>query len=90
MDAQADFLQGFLGVEIFPLAVVGHEFFFTQRIEVAHNRVIGWFHPAVIGGIRDPKPGVQLGKQDFDGVELYIRKIFITSEKVFQIGDVLA
>ena len=90
MDAQADFLQGFLGVEIFPLAVVGHEFFLTQRIEVAHDGVIGWFHSAVIGGIGDPEPGVQLGKQDFNGVDLHICKILIAPEKVFQIGDVLA
>ena len=89
MNAEADFLQCFFGVEIFSLFVVGHKFFFAQLIQILHDRIIGRFHFAVVCRVGYAEPGVQLGKQDFNRVNLTIGKILVTAEKVFQVCDVL-
>ena len=83
MDTETNFLQDLFGIQVFSLAVIGHEFFLAQLIEIAHNGIVGWLQLAVIGAVGDSEPGVQLGQQDFNGVDLRVCKILVTSKKVF-------
>ena len=72
VDAEAYLLQGFLSIEVFSPPVVGHEFFLTQLIEVLHDGKIRGAFDAVIGAVGDAEAGIELGKQDFNGVDLCI------------------
>ena len=65
-----------------PLRVAGFVFFFAQLIQIAHNRIVTGLHLAVICGVCNAEPCVQLGNEDFKGVDLLIGEILISSEKV--------
>ena len=82
MNTKAYLLERFFGVEVFSLAVIGHEFFLAQLVEILHDRIVRRFHFAVIGAVGDAESSVQLGAQNFNGIDLCIRKIFITTEEV--------
>ena len=65
------------------LGIIAVEFFLAQLVEILHNGKIRGLFYAVVGAVGDTEPGIQLGEQDFNGVDLRIRKIFVRPEKVF-------
>ena len=89
MDAETDLLERFLCVEVFAFFVIGHKLFLTKFVKVLHDRKVrGLFH-AVIRAVGDTETGIQLGEQDFNGVDLRIGEILVAAEKIFQKGNVL-
>ena len=69
--------SSFLCVQVLPLLVVGHEFFLAQLIEVLHDGEIRRLFGAVVRAVGNAEPGIQLGQQDLNGIDLHIREIFI-------------
>ena len=82
VDSEAHLLERLLGIEVFPLLVVGHEFFLAQLIEVFHNGIVRRLHLTVVGGVGNTEPCIQFRKQNFNGVDLCIGKILIAAEEV--------
>ena len=70
VDSEADLLERFLCIEIFSLLIVGHKFFFAELVKILHNRKVRRLLYAVICGIGNTESRIQLGEQDFDGVDL--------------------
>ena len=89
MDSEANLLERFLCVEVFSLFVIGHKFFFAELVKILHDRKVRRFLYAVVRGVGNTESGIQLGEQDFDGVNLRIGKILVAAEEVFQKGNVL-
>lgn len=89
VDAEADLLQRFFGVEIFSLLVVGHKFFLAEIVKILHDGKIRGLLYTVVRAVGDTESGVQLGEQDFNGVDLCVGKTLVAAEKVFQKGNVL-
>ena len=89
VDAETDLLERFLCVEVFAFFVIGHKLFLTKFVKVLHDRKVrGLFH-AVIRTVGNTESGIQLGEQNFDGVDLHIGEILVAAKKVFQKGNVL-
>ena len=89
VDAETDLLERFLCVEVFAFFVIGHKLFLAQLIEILHDRKVRRLFHAVIRTVGDTETGIQLGEQDFDGVDLRIGEILVAAEKIFQKGNVL-
>lgn len=89
MDAEANRLQRFLRIELLFFSVVGTVFLLAQMVEILHNRIVRRCQCCVIRLIRNTEFLIQFGEQYLDGIDLRIVKIFITSEKVFEKGDML-
>ena len=89
VDAEAYLLQSFLGIEIFPLLIVGHIFFLAQMIEVLHRGIVGGAELIIVGEVGDAESRIQLCEEDFDGVELTVVEFLIATEKVLEECDVL-
>ena len=70
MDSEANLLERFLCVEVFSLLVISHKLFLAELVKVLHDRKVRGIFYAVICGIGNTESGVQLGEQDFDGVDL--------------------
>ena len=83
VDAEADFLQRFFGIEIFSALIVTIEFFFAQIVEILHDREFGRILYTVVSAVGDAEAGVQHGEQDFDGVDLTVAEILVAAEEVF-------
>ena len=61
VDAEADLLESFLGVQVLACLIVGHIFFLAQLIEILHRREVCVFLLGIVGCIRDTEPRIQLG-----------------------------
>ena len=88
VEPQAHLLDGFLGKEVFPFGVVQVEFFFQEVIEIRHGGEFVWSHLGEVRVVVHVEAPVQLLEHELDGVQLGSAEIFITSEEVFQVGDV--
>ena len=82
-------MQSFLGIEVFPLLIIGHIFFLAQMIEVLHRGIVGGAELIIIGEVGDAESRIQLCEEDFDGVELTVVEFLIATEKVLEECDVL-
>ena len=89
VDAEADLLESFLGVQVLACLIVGHIFFLAQLVEVLHRREVRAFLLAVVGGIGDAESRIELCEEYLDGVDLRIVEFLIAPEKVLEECDVL-
>ena len=89
MDAEADLLERFLCIEVFSLLVISHKLFLAELVKVLHDRKVRGLLYTIVRTVGNAESGVQLGEQDFNGVDLRIGKILVAAEEVFQKSNVL-
>ena len=69
--------------------LVLHILAFHHGVQIRHHRIVIGFQLIVVGIVCDAEFGIEAGEQNFKCVDLCVVKIFIDSEKVLEIGDVL-
>ena len=69
---------------LIPLVLALH-----HGVQIRHYGIVIGFQLVVVGIVCDAEFGIEAGEQNFKRVNLRIVKIFIASEKVLEIGDVL-
>ena len=89
VDAEAHLLENFFRVQVLSLLIVAVEFFLAQLIEILHNGKVRGALGAVIGGIGNSEPSVQLGQQNLNGINLRVVEILVGPEEIFQERNVL-
>ena len=82
-------MECFFGIEVFSLLVISHKLFLAEFVKVLHDRKVRGLLYTVVRTVGNAESGIQLGEQDFNGVDLRIGEILVAAEEVFQKGNVL-
>ena len=89
VESQQHFLQQFFGVQWFGFLFVVVVSVLNHVIQIGQDRKLSGFHDCEIRIVIQTPFGIESGQHQFNGINVHIREVFVSTEEILEERDVL-